>query len=214
MRIGIIGAGRIGVTAARLFAKAGHDLALCNSRGPESLDATIDEIDEEVGKGRVHARMVSEAAEHGDVVLLAVPFRAADDVLRPEWYRGRIVIDAMNPYVEGGALLDLGDDTSSGIVARRLSGARIVKAFNTIHWTHLAEQGDTRLPMMQRRVIPLAGDDTDAKHVVAGLIEQIGFAPLDMGALEEGGRAMQPGAPVYNENLTLEQASRLSGSGS
>lgn len=211
MRIGIIGAGRIGATAARLFARAGHDVALCNSRGPESLRETIAEIDEEVGQGRVHPATVQEAAEHGDVAMLAVPFRNADEVLRPGWYRGRIVIDAMNPYGEDGGLLELGERTSSGTVAERIGDARLVKAFNTITWTHLAEQGDERLPMMRRRVMPIAGDDTDAKHVVAGLIEQIGFAPLDMGGLVEGGRAMQPGSPIYTANLTLEQAAKLAG---
>jgi 8-hydroxy-5-deazaflavin:NADPH oxidoreductase len=210
MRIGIIGAGRIGATAARLFARAGHQVAICNSRGADSLAEIVAELDEELGQGRVHARSVEEAAEHGEVVLLAVPFRAVESALRPEWVRGRIVIDATNPY-EGGGMIDLGERTSSGVVAGKLPDSRLVKAFNTITWTHLAEQGDERLPMGRRRVVPFAGDDEDAKRVVAGLIEQIGFAPLDMGGLVEGGRAMQPDTPIYNRNLTLEQASKLRG---
>jgi 8-hydroxy-5-deazaflavin:NADPH oxidoreductase len=209
MRIGIIGAGRIGATAARLFARAGHDVAISNSRGPASLADLVAEIDEEVGQGRVHAATVEDASEHGEVVLLAVPWIALGAAVDPKRLGGRIVIDAMNPYGEDGSILETGEDGSSGLVAKALPSARLVKAFNTIHWAHLAEQGDARLPMMRRRVIPIAGDDTDAKHVVAGLIEQLGFAPLDMGQLIEGGRRQQPETPIYNRTLTLEQAATM-----
>lgn len=209
MRIGIIGAGRIGATAARLFARAGHDVAISNSRGPASLVDLVAEIDEEVGQGRVHAATVEDASEHGEVVLLAVPYVAFESAVDPKRLGGRIVIDAMNPYSNNGSILDTGEDGSSGLVAKSLPAARLVKALNTIHWAHLAEQGDARLPMMRRRVIPIAGDDADAKRLVGGLIEQLGFAPLDMGDLVEGGRRQQPDTPIYNRTLTLEQAASL-----
>jgi hypothetical protein len=84
-----------------------------------------------------------------------------------------------------------------------------VKAFNTIYWEHLRDQGDLSLSLEKRRVIPLAGDDAVAKSVVAGLIEDIGFAPLDLGALRAGGRHMEPGEPIYNQTLTRSEAQAL-----
>ena len=209
MRIGILGAGHIGATAARLFARAGHEVALTNSRGPESLETLVTEINREAGAARVHPTRMQEAAAFGYVILLAVPWRTAEAWPAAGAVRGKIVIDAMNPYTATGGIMDLGPSTSSEEVAKRLPGARLVKAFNTIYWEHLAGQGRPDLPLPQRRAIFLAGDDVEAKRVVARLIEEIGFAPVDTGTLREGGRSQQPGAPVYNRNLTQEEATAI-----
>jgi predicted dinucleotide-binding enzyme len=112
----------------------------------------------------------------------------------------------MNPYGENGRVLDLGPDTSSETVARRLPGARLVKAFNTIYFVHLAEDGRPGSKLETRRAIPVSGDDAAAKAVVAGLIEDIGFAALDLGGLRDGGRRQEPGAPLYNNRASLEGA--------
>src|SRR5215210_7254141 len=115
MRIGVIGAGHIGATAARLFVNAGHEVALSNSRGPDSLRAIV------AGLGaQARAYAVDEAAAWGDVVLLAVPWRAREALPRPELVAGKVVIDAMNPYDAAGGITDLGDSTSSEEVAKRL----------------------------------------------------------------------------------------------
>src|SRR5512135_271931 len=206
MRIGILGAGHIGATAARLFARAGHEVALSNSRGPASLASLVEEINREAGAARVYATTAQEAAAFGDAVLLAVPWRTPEAWPAPGAVRGKIVIDAMNPYTATGGIVDLGVSTSSEEVAKRLPGARLVKAFNTIYWEHLAGQGRPDLPPARRRAIFLAGDDVEAKRVVSRLIEEIGFAPVDTGTLREGGRSQQPGTPVYNRNLTQEEA--------
>lgn len=213
MKIGIIGAGSIGATAARLFARAGHDVAVSNSRGPESLEELVASINADAGatvvdqaSPRARAATVDEAARFGDVVLLAVPFRAPEALPKPELVRGKIVIDAMNPYGAGGTIMDLGDSTSSEETAKRLPGARIVKAFNTIYWEHLRSQGRPDLPLAERRAIFVAGDDAEAKAVVSRLIEEIGFAPVDTGPLREGGRRQQPGTPIYNRFLTPAQS--------
>lgn len=209
MNIGIIGAGKIGATAGRLFAQAGHNVALSNSRGPASLAGTVDEINRQAGAGRAWATTVDDAAAFGAVVLLAVPWRSPEALPAPERAAGKIVIDAMNPYGADSSIVDLGDSTSSEETAKRLPGARIVKAFNTIYWEHLASQGRTDLPVPQRRAILVAGDDTEAKALVSRLIEEIGFAPVDTGSLREGGRRQQPGTPVYNQVLTATEAERL-----
>jgi predicted dinucleotide-binding enzyme len=166
----------------------------------------VTEINRAVGATRVRAATAKEAAELGEVILLAVPWRKTEAWPDAEAVRGKIVIDAMNPYTGTGGIADLGASTSSEEVLKRLPGARLVKAFNTIFWQHLAEQARPDLPLPKRRAIFLAGDDVEAKRIVSRLIEEIGFAPIDTGTLREGGRSQQPGTPVYNRNLTQEEA--------
>jgi predicted dinucleotide-binding enzyme len=209
MKIGIIGAGMIGGTAARLFARAGHDVAVSNSRGPATLAQLVREINDDIGAPRVRAMTVNDAARFGDIVLLAVPWRSPEALPDPAAVRGRIVIDAMNPYAQGGGIMDLGGTTSSEETAKRLPGARLVKAFNTIYFEHLATQGNTALPLDRRRAIFVAGDDAEAKRTVSEFIAQLGFAPVDTGSLREGGRRQQPGTPVYNQTITAADARQM-----
>ncbi|HUJ21192.1 MAG TPA: NADPH-dependent F420 reductase [Bryobacteraceae bacterium] len=197
MKIGIIGSGNIGGTAARLFVRAGHEVAVSNSRGPESLRKLVAELG-----SAGHAMTVEDAARFGEVVLLAVPWRSPEALPKPGLVSGKIVIDAMNPYRPDGGILDLGASTSSGETAKRLPGARLVKAFNTIYYQHLASRGHRELPADERHAIFVSGDDAAAKDVVKRLIEEIGFAPVDTGSLEEGGRKQQPGSPIYNHPMS------------
>ena len=208
MRIGIVGAGNIGGTTARLLARAGHQVAVSNSRGPETLAPLV----EELGPA-ARAATVEEAARFGEVVLLAVPWRSPEALPPAELLEGKIVIDAMNPYAEGGGLTDLGDSTSSEETQKRLPGARLVKAFNTIWFQHLGTRGRTDLPLDERHAVFIAGDDAEAKATVSRLIEEIGFAPVDTGGLREGGRRQQPGTALYNKVLTGAEARALVQSG-
>jgi predicted dinucleotide-binding enzyme len=201
MKVGILGSGNIGAAAARLFVAAGHEVALSNSRGPESLLALVEELGT-----RAHAMNIADAARFGDVVLLAVPWRAPEALPKPEVLRGKIVIDAMNPYRADGGFYDLGGSTSSEEVLKRIPGVRLVKAFNTIYYVHLASRGRTDLPLDQRHTIYVAGDDAEAKKVVARLIEEIGFAAVDTGSLREGGRLQEPNSPIYNKTYTRREA--------
>lgn len=201
MKIGVIGAGRIGATAARLFAEAGHEVVISNSRGPESLRELV------VGLGgKARAMTVDDAAAFAEVVLLAVPWHREDAIPRPELVRGKIVIDAMNPYNPEGGFFPLGDSTSSEIVLARMRGAKLVKAFNTIYYEHLAKRGRKDLPVEERHAIYVAGDNAEAKQVVSRLIEDIGFAPVDTGSLREGGRLQQPDSLIYNQTYTAREA--------
>lgn len=204
MRIGIVGAGMIGGTLARLFTAAGHEVAVSNSRGPE----TLRQLAEELGP-RARAATVEEAARFGEVVLLAVPWRTPEALPPAYLLEGRIVIDAMNPYAEGGGIAELGDSSSSEETQKRLPGARLVKAFNTIWYQHLATRGRTDLPPEERHAVFVAGDDAEAKETVSRLIEEIGFVPVDTGGLRDGGRRQQPGTPLYNQVLTGAQARAL-----
>src|SRR5262249_11201160 len=206
MKIGIIGAGRIGGTAAGLFGRAGHDVGLSNSRGPASLSDLVSTINREVGGSRVEAGSVADAALFGDLVLLAAPWRAQDGLPDPKIVGGKIVIDAMNPYTASGDLVDLGGSSSSEQVAKRLPGARLVKAFNTIYYEHLARQGRLDAPLAQRRAIFIAGGDVAANRVVSDLIKEIGFAPADNRTLRQAGRSQQRGTHIYDRDLPRAEA--------
>jgi 8-hydroxy-5-deazaflavin:NADPH oxidoreductase len=201
MKIGILGSGNIGGTAARLFLAAGHEVALSNSRGPASLSELVSELGP-----RAHAMTIGDAARFGDVVLLAVPWRAPEALPEAAVLRGKIVIDAMNPYHPDGGFYDLGGSTSSEEVLKRMPGARLVKAFNTIYYVHLANRGSKDLPLDERHTIYVAGDDAEAKKLVAGLIEEIGFAAIDTGSLREGGVLQQPDSPIYNKTYNKREA--------
>jgi predicted dinucleotide-binding enzyme len=205
VRVGIVGSGRIGATAARLLVAAGHEVAIANSRGPESLGPLVAEL----GHG-ARAATVEEAGRFGEVVLVAIPFHAAEH-LPAEAFAGKVVVDANN-YFGGrdGTVEELEDAraTSSELLAQHLAGAEVVKAFNTIHFQTLASEGRTDLPREQRLVIPLAADDEAAKRQVAELIEEIGFAALDTGTLADGGRLQQPGGPFFNRPMLFQEAER------
>jgi predicted dinucleotide-binding enzyme len=203
MKIGIIGSGKIGGTLTRLFARHGHDVAVANSRGPD----TLGELVAEAGNG-ARAATVEEAADFADLVVIAVPVVAYDG-LPADRFEGKVVIDAGNYYpARDGQIESLDSDstTSTELLGERLQGARMVKAFNTMNFRPLGEEGRPDAPREQRLAIFLAGDDEQAKGTVAELIDELGFAPVDTGSLAEGGRRQQPGAAVYNNPMRAEEA--------
>ena len=131
-------------------------------------------------------------------------------------WEGKIVIDSNNYYPERDGqipAIDSGETTSSELLLRHLPDARIVKGFNTIWFEHLKSQGNKDLPLEERRAIFVAGDDSDAKAIVAKLIEEIGFAAVDTGFLTDGGRSQQPGTPIYNKELTATEAAKAVSAG-
>src|SRR5919108_2511097 len=198
MRIGIIGSGNIGGTAAQLFADAGHQVAISNSRGPQSLRDF-----EKSGGSNIKAMTIEEAIAFGDVILLAIPWIKRQEL--PS-LNGKIVIDAMNPYSENFEVINLEQSSSSEEVDKQLKGARVIRAFNTMYYQHLKTKGNTKLPKEDRTVLFVAGDDAQAKSIVSKLIDEIGFTPVDTGSLREGGRKQQPGSEIYNNPMTLEIA--------
>jgi predicted dinucleotide-binding enzyme len=200
MKIGIVGGGNVGATAAALFVDAGHEVALSNSRGPDSLADLVADL----GAG-ARAATTEAAIAFGDVVLLALPFRARES-LPADAFAGKPVIDATNPYGPNFEVMDLGDDTSSELIAAELPDARVVKAFNTMYWETLRDEARPDAPEADRLTIFLAGDDLDDEAVVADLIRDAGFAPVDTGSLVEGGRRQEPGSPIYDEPMTPDEA--------
>jgi 8-hydroxy-5-deazaflavin:NADPH oxidoreductase len=197
MRIGIIGAGNVARAVARLATQRNHQVILSNSRGPDSLTAMAAELGPQVTAGTV------AAAAQAELVVLAVPWQAVPSAVSglPPW-NDRIVIDATNHFVsEGGTLklADLGSRTSSEIVAGLLPGARVVKAFNTLPvaiFERPQEAGG-------RRVLFVSGDDAAAKRTVSELLEELGFAAIELGSLRDGGAIQQAGGPLGGKNLIM-----------
>jgi predicted dinucleotide-binding enzyme len=195
--IGLIGAGKIGSTLARHFTGLGYQVALANSRGPETLKSLQLELGD-------HARALSAAdtAEYGDILVVAIPLVGYRDVPRAG-LEGKVVIDACNYYPQrDGHIPELDDDsmTSSELLAHHLPSAHVVKAFNAIMWTHLAEWGKPAGDP-DRIAIPIAGDNASAKTTVEGLIDAIGFDAVDTGDLSSS-RLFQPGAVLYGADTT------------
>jgi predicted dinucleotide-binding enzyme len=198
MKIGIIGAGNIGGNLTRRFTAVGHDVAVANSRGPE----TLGELAAETGATAVHAR---EAAAGAEVVVVTIPLKHVaglpDDILAGA-APGAVVIDTNNYYPQqrDGLIAAIEDEglTESQYVSREL-GVPVVKAFNGIFAANIVEAARPQ-GAPDRIALPVAGDDAAAKAKVMGLIEEIGFDAVDAGPLAESWR-QQPGSPSYGPKL-------------
>jgi 8-hydroxy-5-deazaflavin:NADPH oxidoreductase len=191
--IGIIGAGHAGQAFARVAQRAGHEVVIANSRGPQSLAGVV----EALGTG-VSAGTVGEAAA-SPMVVIAVPWASVPEAVANLAWDGKIVIDQTNAFLlPDMKLADLGSRSSSEIVAELVEGARVVKAANTLGAELL---GSDPHEAGGRRVLFLSGDDGAAKAVVADLFEGAGFLPIDLGDLATGGRMQQVGGPLAGVNL-------------
>lgn len=196
MKIGIIGAGMIGATLARRLTALGHEVAVANSRGPE----TLRELAAETG-----ARAVTpvEAARGGEVVIVTIPQRAVPDLPR-DLFAGVpedvVVVDTGNYYPSRDGRIDAieGGQAESAWVAGHL-GRPVVKAFNNIVSRSLLENGRPG-GAPGRIALPVAGDPPEARQKVMRLVDELGFDPLDAGGLEESWR-QQPGTPCYAADL-------------
>lgn len=192
--LGIIGAGAIGQALARQLVNAGLNVILSNSRGPESLAEVIAALGAQARAG------TPQEAAAADMVFVSTNWSRTEAALNGLNWEGRILIDATNPVLlPGYTLAELGGKNSSQKVAEWAPGARVVKAFNTLLAGVLAQD-----PAQAggRRVIFLSGDDGEAKSEVEALAARMGFATIDLGSLETGGRLQQfPGGPLPALNL-------------
>ncbi|MFC5501166.1 NADPH-dependent F420 reductase [Lysinimonas soli] len=195
--IGFIGSGNIGSQVARAAIATGHEVVMSNSRGAETLSELIAELGP-------HARAASpvEAAAAGDFVVVSVPVKAIDDVpVAP--LDGKIVLDTNNYYPQRDgqvAELDAGRITVSGLLQRHLPGSQVVKAFNHIRAAEITSDA-TPSGTPGRRALAIAGDDEEARALVADFIDGIGFDVVDLGPLSESWR-IEAGTPGYGAVLT------------
>jgi predicted dinucleotide-binding enzyme len=190
--IGFIGAGNIGGNLARRAVEHGYDVVLSNSRGPETLADLIAELGP-----KARAATPAEAAEAADIAVVTVPLKNYEDV-PVEPLAGKIVLDTNNYYFERDghiAVLDDNLDTVSGLLQKHLPTSRIVKAFNHIPAADLLTSG-TPTGTVNRRALAIAGDDVEAKAVVAALYDAFGFDHVDVGGLDESWR-VERDRPAY-----------------
>ena len=192
MKYAIIGSGKIGTALARAFARKKIEVAIANSRGPKTLVS----LTEELGPS-VFPRSVQDACE-AEMIFLAVPFTVHQDVAKQfKQWNGKIVVDTTNVFHV--APEELGGLLSSELVSEAFVGASLVKGFN-----HLpAAQLGTNPPVEDRRqAVFLSSDDADASATVAAVATQLGFAPIELGRLDEGGVPLhvvngQPGGLLF-----------------
>lgn len=201
MRIGIIGAGHIGGTLAKLWVDAGHEVRV-SSRHPEQLRSLVESLGP-----RASAGTPEEAAEFGEVVVMAVPLKAVPE-LAPRiapLVQGKVVLDTTNAYEQRDGdvarVAKQHPEGTSAWAAAMFPGSRWVKAFNTVYYkvlqTEAHRSGD-------RVGIPLAGDDPGALEVAERLVRDAGFDPVIVGGLARG-KEFEPDTPTYNTGMTGKQ---------
>jgi hypothetical protein len=202
MRIGIIGAGKIGGTLTRKLTGLGHEVHVANSRAPE----TLADLAAETGATAVWA---ADAATDADLVIVSIPQKNVPDLapgIVAAAKAGAPVIETNNYYPQerDGRIDAIEDGTpESAWVADQL-GTPVFKVFNGIFWKHLLERG-VPAGTDGRIALPVAGADGPAKKLVFDLVEQLGFEPVDGGTLDDSWR-QQPGTPVYGKNYDAEGA--------
>jgi predicted dinucleotide-binding enzyme len=202
MRIGIVGAGRIGGNCATQFAKGGHEVKL-SGRDPSKLEPLAAEIGEAASVGSP-----TEAAEFGEVVVFAVPWDGFDDAVSAAGsLEGKVVIDTTNQY--GSTEMPADGETAASFHAARVPGARYTKSFNTLTSAFQAEVAFR--PEAERVVQWVCGDDEEAKQVVMGLIADAGYLPVDVGGTADAEvmEAPRREGAVYGEEYRLPDAEKL-----
>jgi predicted dinucleotide-binding enzyme len=200
MRLAIVGAGRIGGNAAGLWSRAGHDIMICFSRHPDQLAARAAELGDHVG-----AASPAHAVATADVVMLAMPWGAIDQALAETGsLAGKVVVDATNQFGAGPVPAD--GQTVAAFNSARMPGARYVRGFNTLTSGFQAEASNRAVE--ERAVLFLCGDYAAAKDVVAKLIEDAGFAPVDLGSSAHAAvmEAPRRRGSVYGEEYRLADA--------
>jgi 8-hydroxy-5-deazaflavin:NADPH oxidoreductase len=200
MNIGVIGAGRIGGNCARQAVKAGHEVMLSFSRNPSTLDSLAAELAPHASVGTP-----ADAVTFGEIVIFAVPWGVIPAALaQAGGLNGKVVIDTTNQF--GSGPMPEPGETAAAFNARRMAGARYVKSFNTLTSAFQEQAADRK--GTDRVVQWICGDDDEAKRLVAGLIEDMGYVPVDLGgtatcAVMEAPR--RPGA-VYGEEYRAADA--------
>lgn len=181
MSYAIIGFGKIGHALAKTFARKGIEVSVATTRDPESFASDAAAIGP-----TILAKTLAEAVK-ADIIFLAVRFESHPDVAKalPTW-QGKTIIDVTNAY--GVPPEDLGGQPSSKFLAQAFTGARLVKGFN-----HLGAASLVQDPAVHggRRVVFLASDDAKAAAEIGALAEKLGFSPIELGGLSEGGLLVQ-----------------------
>lgn len=192
LSVAILGAGHVGTVLARLSVAAGHDVRLATTRDARELALIADFL-----VPGVKATSIKHATDGADLVIAAVPLHRYTTLDR-EALAGHVVVDLLN-YWPGtdGTIEDFEvPRTSSEVIADFLAASTTVKTLNHIGY-HEMESDHRPAGSPDRRAVALAGDDADARALVARFLDEIGFDPVDAGPLPAGA-AMQPGTRIFN----------------
>jgi predicted dinucleotide-binding enzyme len=194
-RLAVLGAGHVGPVIARLAIRAGYPVDIATSGDPEDI-ALITEL---IIPG-ARPRWASDAVADAGIVVLAIPLHRFGDI-DPAQLDGKLVVDAMNYWPASDGVLEAFEGRgSSEVVARRLAGSAVVKAFNHIGY-HELEDRARPAGAPDRRAAGVAGDDPAAVATIADLADRIGYDPVRLESLRAG-RVLQPGGPVFGVVLT------------
>src|SRR5437773_3525863 len=200
MKIGVIGTGDIGAVIVRKFRDAGYPVKMANARGPESLK------DLAAKTGAIPVS-VEQVVQDVDVLFLVVPQKAIPELPKGLLNKARketIVIDVGNYYpFRDGRIDELENGLTESVWVERQIGRPVIKVLNTIPTKALMAAGRPA-GSRDRVALPISGDNTKAKEIVAQLIDRIGFDSVDAGTIAESWR-QQPGSPVYCINPTKEE---------
>jgi len=206
LRIGVVGAGKIGGALATHWVKAGHEMLL-SSRHPEQLKGLAERLGPKARVGTPR-----EAAEFGEVVLVSVPYHATPQIGRDlaNVWKGKIVLDTGNPYPSrDGKMAENARARGTGVTSSEyLPGVRLVRAFNAINYRDLVSEAHRA---GEKIAIPLAGDDAEALAVAQRLVRDAGFDPVVVGPLSEA-KQFDVGSKVYTRLLTAAQLREALGS--
>jgi predicted dinucleotide-binding enzyme len=195
MSYAIVGFGAIGQALARAFARKNIPVTVAARRAPEAIAPQATAI------GPMVTASSLEDALKAQVVILAIPFSEIAGLASLTNWRGKTVVDPTNAInFPDFTPTDLGGKFSSSLVQENLSDARVVKAFNTIPAAILAQSPEED---GGRRVVFLSGDGPDARKDVSALIDDLGFAPIDLGSLQDGA-PQQCFHPLWAKNLILK----------
>ena len=199
LKIGIIGSGRIGGSVGLRWAEAGHEI-LFSSRNPDQLADLVAQ-----GGSKCRAGYPQEAAEFGEVVLVAVPYAATPQIGQDYGHlmQGKIVIDCGNPYVQrdGEMAADALDRGTGAASSEFLPGVRLVRAFNALSWREVQNEAHREGELI---AIPIAGDDEEAVAVAVQLVVDCGFDPVVVGGLDRA-RDFDQGTDVYVRGMTARE---------
>jgi predicted dinucleotide-binding enzyme len=201
MRIAVIGAGNVGGALARGWSRAGHQIVLGVR---DAADAKVAALSQTTG---ADLRAPAEAAAAAEVVVLALPWPAAEGAVKAlGGLKDKIVIDCMNPLAmqDGKLGLERGFNTSGAeALASWIPDARVVKTLNQVG----AEMMEDNSGLPCRPVMFMAGDDSSAKATVSGLLDDLGFEALDAGNLTKA-RLLEPYAMVWINQALLQGKGR------
>jgi predicted dinucleotide-binding enzyme len=202
MKYAIIGSGRLGTALARVFGRQNIEVSIANTRGPESLASLTKEL------GRTVVPQSLQDACQADLIFLAVPFPAHRDVAKQlKQWNGKIIVDVTNTIdLAPEERNELRGQLSTEVVSKAFVGARTVKAFNHLSSKQL---GTNPAVKGQRQVVFVSSNDADASATVAAVATQLGFAPIELGRLDQGGVPLdalgdRPGALLLQNLVKID----------